>query len=118
MLATLGRYINRILGPRKIEILDDLPERVSLRNGPTVFVFDSDSEQVTKDGQLVAVIPLITGVSVYQAGANTNTTVWNVSVMVTGRRTVELGRTYSKEDATHIAGVISVLTKKPVRIER
>ena len=118
MLSTFGRYLKRLLGPRKIELLEDLPERVTLRNGPTVFVFDKKSEQVTKDGQLVAMIPLITEVSVYQAGGHTNTTVWSVSATVTGGRTVEFGRAYNKEDATHIAGVISVLTRKPTRVEK
>jgi hypothetical protein len=118
MFSTLGRYLKKLLGPRKIEILDDRPERVSLRCGPTVFIIDRNSEQVTKDGQLVAMIPLITEVTVYQAGGHTNTTVWNVSCTVTGRRTVEFGRAYSKEEATHIAGIISVLIKKPVKIER
>ena len=118
MLSTVGRYLKTLLGPRKIEILEDLPERVSLQTGPTVFVIDKKSEQVTRDGQLVAMIPLVTGVSVYQAGGHTNTTVWNVCAMVAGGRTVEFGRAYSKEEATHIAGVISVLMKKPTKVEK
>jgi hypothetical protein len=118
MLSTFGRYLQKLLGPRKIEILEDLPERVSLRSGPTIFVIDSRSEQVTKDGQLVAMIPLVTEVTVYQGGGHTNTTVWNVSCKVTERRTVEFGRAYNKEEAAHIAGIVSALIKKPVKIER
>jgi hypothetical protein len=117
MLSTISQHLRRVFAPRKLEIAEDRPNRVSLSSGPTRTVFDRDSEQVTKDGKLVAMIPLITRIQVYHPGA-ASTNVWNVSAVVEGRRTVELGHAYSREDALHIAGVLSVLLNKPVKAEK
>jgi hypothetical protein len=117
MLSALGRFFWRVFGPRKLEVVEDLPHRVSLGFGPTRTVFDRDSEKVTKDGKIVAMIPLITGIHVYHPNA-ASSNIWRVSATVEGRRSVELGHAYSREEALHIAGVLSMLVKRPIKAER
>ena len=117
MFSSLGQFLRRVFGPRSLQIVEDLSYRVSLGFGPTRTVFDRDSEKVTKDGKLVAMIPLITGIHVYHPSA-ASTNIWHVSATVEGRRSVELGHAYSRKDALHIAGVLSVLVKTPIEAER
>jgi hypothetical protein len=118
MLQVIGRFLRLLFGYRSIQIIEDTTTKISFRFGPTVTVFDKDLSQVLQNGKLVAMMPLITEIQVYQPTSQASTPAWFVSTRVSGARSVEIGQATEKEEAAHIAGLISAFVKKPVKIQR
>jgi hypothetical protein len=115
MFAVIGHSLRQLLGYRSIEIVEESPNRLAVRCGPTVTVIDKSTSQVTQGGQLVAMAPLITDVQVHQPMNQASTSVWYVTIRLGGRRFVEVGQTTGQEDALHVAALIAGLVGKPVK---
>jgi hypothetical protein len=115
MFAVIGRFLRLLLGYRSIEIVEESPNRLAVRYGPSVTVIDKSTSQITQGGQLVAMVPLITDVQVHQPMNQASTPVWYVTIRLAGRRFVEVGQTTGQEDALHVAALIAGLVGKRVK---
>jgi len=113
--STCLRGQGLLFGYRSIEIVEDSPNRLAVRYGPSVTVIDKSTSQVTQGGQLVAMVPLITDVQVHQPMSQASTPVWYVTIRLAGRRFVEVGQTTGQEDALHVAALIAGLVGKPIK---
>jgi hypothetical protein len=67
MLGRLFRFFRHAFGERKITVKRETPECLELRYGSLHTVFDRRSEQMSQNGKLVALLPLVERVQVHRS---------------------------------------------------
>jgi hypothetical protein len=115
MLAALGRSLRYLFGYRSIEVIESTPLKLAVRFGPTLTVLDKSASEITQNGKLVAMIPLIADIQVHQPATQTSTPLWYVTIRLSGRRFVEVGQTTAQEEALRVAALISAVVSKPIK---
>jgi len=113
-LFIVGRAIRKAFGYRYLEIAESLPNRVTLRYGPTITTFDRTTGKVEQNGKLVAMVSLVERIELHQPLNHEGPPNWYVTVHISGHRQIEVGQVTDELEASIVAARISKIVERPV----
>jgi hypothetical protein len=117
MLGRLFRFVRHVFGERGVTVERETSEYLELRYGSLRTVFDRTSEQVSQNGKIVALLPLVERVHIHRPPSQEGRVNWFITVQVQGGRHVHVGQATDDTDASIVGAHIATVTKRPVTVE-